>query len=103
MRSQEGLEILLTASSFDYQLSVLFTAEGVWQLVKDQQGQQLARKNLGAMLQSLPLFDVTSIFVEADSLKQRHLTLNDLILSPSLVNNSKLSAMLPNFDVILSY
>jgi len=102
IRPQEGLEMLMLASSFNFQITLLFLADGIWQLVKDQDGKQVGRKNLGAMLQSLPLFDIHAIFAEESGLNKRNLTESDLGLSVTPVASGDISALMRSADLIIN-
>lgn len=101
--SQEGLEMLLLTSSFNFQITLLFMGDGLWQLTKNQNGERIGRKNLGAMLQSLPAFDVTSIFAEARALKERNLAINDLALPITPIDGSDISTLMRNHELIINF
>jgi len=54
----EALETVLVAGVFDQQVSVLFSGDGVWQLVDDQDGGAVGRRTVGKIIKALPQYDV---------------------------------------------
>jgi tRNA 2-thiouridine synthesizing protein C len=76
----EALESVLVAGVFDQRVSVLFRDDGVWQLLKDQDGAALNARTIGKVVQALPEYDVDALYVCTDSLAERRLELADLVL-----------------------
>ena len=76
----EALEAVLVAGVFDQVVSVLFSGDGVWQLVEGQDGSALGRRTVAKVAQALPQYDVTNLYACARSLEQRGLTVDDLAL-----------------------
>lgn len=103
LRSQEGLDMLLLASSFTFQITLLFMGDAVWQLSKNQQAELLARKNMGLMIKSLPAFDIISIFAEAQALEERNLTVSDLVLTVTPITHHDISAVMRRHDLIINF
>jgi tRNA 2-thiouridine synthesizing protein C len=77
----EALETVLVAGVFDQQVSVLFSGDGVWQLLDGQDGSLLGRRTISRVLGALPEYDVTALYVCAESLKTRGLGASDLALA----------------------
>ncbi|HEX7034616.1 MAG TPA: sulfurtransferase complex subunit TusC [Pseudomonadales bacterium] len=76
----EALEAVLVAGVFDQVVSVLFSGDGVWQLVDGQDGAPLGQRTVAKVAQALPQYDVTNLYVCARSLEQRGLDVGDLAL-----------------------
>ena len=76
----EAVDVALVAAAFELRVSVLFAGAGVWQLVTGQDGSVLGSRTQGKVLSALPHYDVTGVFVCADSLTAAGLRTDDLVL-----------------------
>lgn len=74
----ESLEVVLIGAAFDQDVSLAFLDDGVYQLVKGQNTEGIGMKNFSATYAALGDYDITKIYVEQESLKERGLTLDDL-------------------------
>jgi len=98
----EAIESILVAGVFEQDVSVLFKDDGVWQLVKDQDGTRLGTRTVGNVLGALPEYGVTKLFVCEQSLQRRALTLNDLVLSVQPLTRPQQQALITNQDAVLN-
>ena len=101
-RVQETLDQMLTTAAFDQNVSVLFLDDGVLQLKKGQRSEKMALKNTSAMLLSLELYDINDLYVEAESLAERGLTVSDLILPAKVVPRIQVTELLKKSNVMIS-
>lgn len=83
--AKEGLDAILAAGVFEQNLAVLFVDDGVFQLLSDQDPANLGQKNLAQALTALPLFGIELIYVEKESLEERGLTSENLVLDDIFV------------------
>jgi len=112
-RAQEGVEAVMAASVFEQQLTVLFMDEGVWQLHSHQQSRGVVdestlarnpdRKNIAAQIESFPLYDINTIYVDRKALKRFGLPASELILEPELVGNKAICELIAAHDVVLTF
>lgn len=75
------LEALMTTAVFDLPTRLVLLGDGVFQLLPDQDGSRLGRKNLPNMFGALGLYGITTIHVDDTSLQQRGLDLASLLPS----------------------
>jgi tRNA 2-thiouridine synthesizing protein C len=101
--AREGLEAALAAGAFDQDVAILFMDEGVWQLHKNQQAQQINRKNHQKMTSALPMFGIGTLLVHQPSLSVRKLTADDLYLQVKLLDERETQSLLSNAKIILSF
>jgi tRNA 2-thiouridine synthesizing protein C len=101
--AHEALDALLMTAAFGQHISVLFLEDGVFQLKKNQQPQDLGMKNFNANLSALPVYDVTALYVSHDALTERGLTQADLILPVTLLDNIAIHDLMAKQDVTLSF
>lgn len=102
-QAQESLDLLLMASTFFNELSVLFIDDGVMQLKADQNTAELKTKNAMLGYKALQLYDIKNVYVEKESLAKRGLTANDLMIEIKLISTKELSSLFKQQDHILSY
>lgn len=101
--AKEALDVALMASAFEQPISLVFIDDGVWQLTSQQDTQAIALKNFSATFKALELYDIKQIYVETESLQQRGLKLEDLIIPVSGLTSEQLGVIIQQHDVILSF
>ncbi|WP_263078967.1 sulfurtransferase complex subunit TusC [Endozoicomonas sp. Mp262] len=101
--AREALDAVFISASYDIPTSLLLMGDGVYQLLGHQAPEQLPRKKLTALLQSLPLYGVEHIYVDSQSLEERHIATTHLITSFQLVSPEKLPEFINQHGKILSF
>lgn len=115
--AQESLEVVLIGAAFDQDVSMAFLDDGVFQLTKGQDTKEIGLKNFSATFRALGDYEVTKLYVEKESLKERGLTLDDLqnieyededddyAEKPSirLVSRAEMADVMADQDVVLSF
>jgi tRNA 2-thiouridine synthesizing protein C len=99
----ESLETVLIGAAFDQDVSVLFVDDGVFQLKKDQQPDSLGMKNFSKTFRALEMYDVEKIFVEDESLTERGLSVDDLLIDVESLPRAQIGALMDAQDVVLSF
>jgi tRNA 2-thiouridine synthesizing protein C len=74
-----SLDAALALAAFDQQVEVLFLGDGVLQLLPGQESEAVGVKNIGKLLASLPLYEITSVYVDTEAAERYGL---DLSLAP---------------------
>ncbi len=98
----ESLEIVLIASAFGQDVSVVFLDDGVFQLAKSQNTRGLETKNFSSTYRALEDYEVKTLLVEQESLSVRGLTAADLLLPVEIVSAAELAIRMTQQDMILS-
>jgi len=75
----ESLEVVLIGAAFEQDVSMAFIDDGIYQLLKGQDTNDIGMKNFSPTYSALGDFEVTQIFVEKESLEARGLALDDLM------------------------
>lgn len=101
--AREALDVALTAATFDQSVALLFVGDGVLQLVRRQQPTAIAQKALDKQLSALPLYDVETIYVEAEALAARGLTAADLVLPVQPLASAEMARQIGNHDIVLGF
>ncbi|MCU7882034.1 MAG: sulfurtransferase complex subunit TusC [Candidatus Thiodiazotropha sp. (ex Lucinoma aequizonata)] len=113
----ESLEVVLIGAAFDQDVSLAFVDDGVFQLLKGQDTVDVEMKNFSATYKALGDYDVTKLYVEKESLEERGLTLEDLMLltyededddwaekdSIRLVSRAEMADIMDEQDVFFSF
>lgn len=113
----ESLEVVLISAAFDQDVSLAFLDDGVYQLKKGQDTKAIGMKNFSPTYRALGDYEVTKLYVEEESLKERGLSIDDLMEityededddwaeKPSIrvVNRSELADIMAAQDIILSF
>jgi tRNA 2-thiouridine synthesizing protein C len=99
----ESLEVVLVGAAFDQDVSVVFADDGVFQLKKGQDTEELGMKNFSPTYRALEMYDVEKLYVEKESLEARGLTEEDLLVPVEVMSNSEIGKLMEQQDVVLSF
>ena len=98
----ECLEVVLVAAAFDQDVSVVFMDDGVCQLKKYQDTTGIGMKNFSKTYGALDDYDVEKIYVEKESLDERGLTADDLVIPVEVMAAEELRDVMAQQDIIIS-
>jgi tRNA 2-thiouridine synthesizing protein C len=99
----ESLEVVLIGAAFEQDVSVVFMDDGVFELVKGQDTTGIQMKNFSNTYKALEMYDVEKLYVSKESLEQRGLTEEDLIVEVEVKTAAELGALMEEQDVLLSF
>jgi tRNA 2-thiouridine synthesizing protein C len=113
----ESLEVVLIGAAFEQDVSLAFLDDGVYQLIKGQETEEVGMKNFSPTYKALGDYDVNKIYVEKESLDARGLSLDDLLPltyededddwaekdSIKVVSAAELAEIMDQSDVVLSF
>lgn len=100
---RESLDLVLASASYDTPLALFFIGDGLWQLVPGQQPSLAGAKNYSKTFGLLELYDVDTIYLCEQSLAQRGLEADDLLLDGELLSPAAINDKLSQFDHVLSF
>ena len=98
-----GYDLALAAAAFEQPVALLFMDDGVWQLLPDQQPAAIGAKSISSTLDSLPLYDIETVYADAQSLNTRGLTADELRGGVELIGPRKLGDFIEGFDTVVSF
>ncbi|HET9340437.1 MAG TPA: sulfurtransferase complex subunit TusC [Casimicrobiaceae bacterium] len=99
----ESLEVVLIGAAFEQDVSLAFVGDGVYQLSKGQDTKTLEVKNFSPTYRALEDYDVNKIYVEKEALEARGLTEEDLVVPVEVVDAQRMTQIMEDQDVILSF
>ena len=99
----ESLEVVLISAAFDQDVSLVFQDDGVYQLKKGQQTKGIEIKNFSPTYRALEDYDVEKLYVSKESLAERGLTEEDLLVPVIVLDRAAMGALMDEQDVVLSF
>lgn len=101
--ARDALDVAMASAAFDQDVALLFLGDGVLQLIADQHSDGIGQKAHDKQLSVLPLYDVDMLYVDAEALQARKLTIADLALPVQLVDTATIATLLADHDVLLGF
>lgn len=101
--AREALDVAMAAAAFDQAVAILFLGDGVLQLCRKQNSAEIQQTSLEKQLSALPLYDVTDIYVDTESLQQRGLDAADLSLPAQALDRNAIAALIARCDIALNF
>ncbi|MDF9391693.1 MULTISPECIES: DsrE family protein [Methylococcus] len=98
-RNVEMVDQLLAVAAFDHPVDVLFLDDGVWQLQVPGSVEGGALRPLGPLIRTLELYDVREVAVETESLVERALSPDALVVPVRLLARSEVPGWIAGHDV----
>ena len=99
----EALEVVLIGAAFEQDVCMVFIDDGVYQLKKDQDTDGIEMKNFSKTYRALEMYDVEKLYVDKQSLEERGLTEDDLLVDVEIKTTDELTALMDEQDVVLSF
>jgi tRNA 2-thiouridine synthesizing protein C len=99
----EGFRTIMGVAVFEMDISVVFVDDGVYGLVKGQNPEQLDMKPLGDGFPMLGDFGVSKFYVHDESLSDRGLSAEDLVVPAKLVNSAEVAGILQESGKVLPF
>ena len=99
----ESLEVVLIGAAFDQDVSLVFMDDGVYQLKKGQDTKATEMKNFSPTYRALEMYDVEKLFVSQESMTDRGLTVDDLVVPVEVLDASQMADLMEDQDVILTF
>ena len=98
-----GHDLALAAAAFEQAISVLLMDDGVWQLLRGQDGTSIDAKTSSRSLAAFPLYGIETFFVDAQSLLERDLSKEQLEGNTQLLEPGQLADFMDSFDQVISF
>ncbi len=98
----ETLETVLIAAAFEQDVSLVFMDDGVYQMKKDQDTTAIGMKNFSKTYRALDGYDVEKLYVEKESMDERGLTADDLVVDVEVKTSAELQDIMDAQDVVLT-
>lgn len=100
---REGLDAVLATSAYSDDIQVFFIGDGVFQLLADQQPEQILCRDYIATFKMLALYDIEQVYVCRQSLAERGIDPAALLIENEVLPADALSAQLHQCQRVLSF
>lgn len=98
----ESLEMVLVAAAFDQDVSVVFMDDGIYQIKKGQETSGINMKNFSPTFRALEGYDVEKLYVAKESMEERGLSEDDLVVPVEVLDRAALAALMDEQEVIIT-
>jgi tRNA 2-thiouridine synthesizing protein C len=98
----EVLEMVLISAAFDQDVHLAFLDDGVLQIKKGQTPAGIGNKNFSPTYRALEGYDIEKLYVEAESLTERGLTEDDLLVPVEVISRADMGKLMAEMDVVLT-
>lgn len=99
----EGLEVVLITAAFDQDVSLVFTDDGVYQLMKGMDTKGIEVKDFSKTYRALEGYDIEKLYVDKSSMDARGLTEEDLIVDVTVLSDEEMKNLMEEQDVVISF
>jgi len=99
----EGFRTIMGIAVFEMDISVVFLDDGVYALLKNQQPGKLDMKPLGDGFPMLEEFGVRKFYVHGESLSERGLGVDDLVVPAEVVSGERIAEILAESGKVLPF
>jgi tRNA 2-thiouridine synthesizing protein C len=99
----EGFRTMMGIAVFEMNISVVFLDDGVYTLLKGQNPEKLDMKPLGDGFPMLREFDVEKFYVHDESLRERGLTTDGLLMDVEVVDSAQVAEILESAGKVLPF
>lgn len=90
---KESVDLALVCAAFEHQINLIFTDQGVTNLIKNQASEKINDKNQVSILKGLEFYDVDNIYVDELSLKNQGFKPEQLIETATLVSETEINKL----------
>ena len=101
-RANLCLDMALACAVFEQDVNYVFLDDGIYQLLKGQDGAAIQNKTLGSALETLALYSIENVYVDQQSLKERDIDAAELLPSIKLIENYALSRLIKNANLVFN-
>ncbi|NTV68152.1 MAG: sulfurtransferase complex subunit TusC [Chlorobaculum sp.] len=99
----EGLEMILIMAAYEQDLSLVFIGDGIYALKKNQDTAGIGIKGFSRTFMALDGYDVEKLYVDRQSLEERGLTEDDLVVDVEVMEASEIGQLMTEQDVIIHH
>lgn len=101
--ARASLDTAMASAAFEQPVQLLFLGDGVLQLHADQDGHAMGQKNIARQLASLPLYDIETVFVDAEAAQQYRMDLNAAPVPARALSRGEIQKLMNDCDHLLGF
>ena len=100
--SREALDLALAFGAYEQVLAILFSGDGVWNLMPDQQSSGISQKSIVQMLGALSLYGIETVYACAQSLNDRNIDTSTLTIPIELLSADGIQQIIGEHQIVLT-
>ena len=101
--ARTGLDTALATAAFGQSVALLFLGDGVLQLLPEQDSTAIKQRNVGKLLASLPLYDIESVFVDAEAANRHRIDPDKSPVAATLIDAAGIQALINRCRPVLGF
>ncbi|WOT06830.1 sulfurtransferase complex subunit TusC [Shewanella youngdeokensis] len=102
-QGREALDLALLSASFEQEVSLIFTDEGILNLLDNQEPELIGAKDYIATFGALPMYDVDTILVCQQSMQTLAIQASDFKIDVEVCSAAKITHHLSLVDEVLVF
>lgn len=102
-KARDAIDFILTAAAYDQDIHVVFQNDGVFLLLNNQDPSQIPAKNTSSLISAFEMYDIDNIYCERQSLTERSLSEEQLIIQPDLIESTEIQSLIHQADTVLTF
>lgn len=100
---REGLDAVLACSALTDEVALFFLGDGVFQLASGQQPAGILGRDYAPTFKLLALYDIEQVYVCAESLQERELSSEQLLIPAQAISRQDLQSQMQDTAVRLVF
>lgn len=96
------LDMALASAVFEQDVNYIFFGDGVYQILKGQDGSAIESKTLGNALETLALYGIEKIYADSQSLQEREISESELLSGMQIVNSESIAQIIESSDAVFN-
>ena len=101
-QSFEFIDSAMVSAIFDYNVVVLFRGEGVWGLLRDQDGVLLNSKTYSKVLAALPTYEINNLYFCENSMRERRINISQIDIPVKPLSVMQQQQLIANQDIVMA-
>ncbi len=98
----ESLDMAYTLAAFEHSVSFLFTHEGIFQILQEQNTEQLGFKDFALAFRAWEDYGIENIYVDQASLSRYAITPDQLLVPVDVLDEDAIKAVLSDYVTIFN-
>ena len=96
------LDMALASAVFEQDVNYIFFGDGVYQILKGQDGSAIESKTLGNALETLELYGIEKIYADRQSLEERDISESELLSGMQIVDGDTITQIVESSDTVFN-
>ncbi len=96
-------DMAMTAAIFDQSVKLLFCSDGVFQLLKNQDGTSCGMQTLAKQLSAMDLYGIKQVYADKSALQERGLQERDLLQAVTVLSCDQIQSLIAESKAVLVF